>query len=160
MTRNTKLRTVTALILLLAVAETQAAHYDITILADNHRVAHITATLTPDSPSFYMFPGANQLPARWSTFVSDFAVRDEDDQPVPVTANDDGTWLLGDTPSGNITFSYQVRLDELRDEPRSGVMRRVADVVATPGAWLLAPRDGDAYEVHFALPDGVEVSAK
>ena len=62
-----------------------ATIYEITIPADNHRVAIVTASLTPADRGFHMFPGANQLPKRWATFVSDFQVHDEND---PVSAAD------------------------------------------------------------------------
>jgi predicted metalloprotease with PDZ domain len=87
-----------------------AVHYEITIPADDHRVAFVRASLTPDDRVFYMFPGANQLPMRWSTFVSDFAVHDENDQSVPFVAGDDGTWRLSSLPQGRITFTYRVSL--------------------------------------------------
>ena len=39
-----------------------ATTYEITIPADNDRVAIVTASLTPADREFYMYPGANQLP--------------------------------------------------------------------------------------------------
>ncbi len=59
-----------------------AAIYEISIPADNHRVANVTATLTPAGQEFYMFPGAQQLPARWATFVSNLEAQDEDGRAV------------------------------------------------------------------------------
>ena len=99
MTHTTKLRAVLATVLLLAFAETQGAHYTIAIPTDDHRVAQVTATLMPDGPEFYMFHGAQQLPKRWATFVSDFEVRDGNGKTVPVVANDDGRGALEQEPA-------------------------------------------------------------
>ena len=85
--------------------------YEITIPADDHRVALVTASLVPTDGEFHMFPGANQLPKRWATFVSDFEVRDENDNMVPVSARDDGTWQLSSLPPGRVSVRYRIRLD-------------------------------------------------
>jgi hypothetical protein len=61
-----------------------AAQYEVTIPADNHRIAIVKASLIPIDKDFYMFPGAGQFPKRWSTFVSNFQVSDENDQPEPL----------------------------------------------------------------------------
>lgn len=88
-----------------------ATVYEISIPADNHRVANVTASLTPAGQEFYMFPGAQQLPARWATFVSNLEAQDEDGRAVPISARDDGTWQLSGMPQGRITLSYRVNLD-------------------------------------------------
>jgi len=93
-----------------AGASGNATTYEITIPADDHRIAVVTASLIPTGREFYMFPGANQLPRRWSTFVSDFEVHDENDQIIPVSVRDDGTWQLSRLPRGRVTLSYRVTL--------------------------------------------------
>jgi predicted metalloprotease with PDZ domain len=85
--------------------------YKITIPQDNHKIAIVTASIRPIDKTFYMFRGANQLPKRWSTFVSNFQVVDEDNLPVPFTAMDDGSWQLSAMPHGRVTLSYQLNLD-------------------------------------------------
>ena len=98
---------------LCCAAETldDATSYEITIPADNHRVADVTVSLVPTDPVFYMFPGANQLPKRWATFVSDFEIRDEDGRKLRVAARDNGTWQLFRMPQGRVTLSYRITLD-------------------------------------------------
>ncbi|MBT8068243.1 MAG: hypothetical protein KJO09_13455 [Gammaproteobacteria bacterium] len=88
-----------------------AAYYEITIPADDHRVAFVSASLTPNEREFYMFPGANQFPKRWAKFVSDFQIQDEDGEPIPFSESDDGTWQLSSMPQGRISFSYRVSVD-------------------------------------------------
>ena len=53
--------------------------YKITIPQDNHQIAIVEASLIPIDETLYMFRGANQLPKRWSTFVSNVQILDEDD---------------------------------------------------------------------------------
>ena len=147
-----------------ADSSASATSYEITIPADNHRIAIVTASLTPADREFYMFPGANQLPKRWSTFVSDFKVHDENDQIVAVSARDDGTWQLASMPRGRVTVSYRVRLDH-EDHAWSGGV----DGAAYSREWgvfytarSLFVVNGDEREnitVEFRLPDQWRVTA-
>jgi len=108
----------------LALAASQpenASSYKITIPGDNHKIALVTASLIPIDKTLYMFWGANQLPKRWSTFVSGFQVVDEDNQPVPFTAMEDGSWQLSSLPQGRVTFSYQLNLDHENHNWSGGV---------------------------------------
>ena len=135
-----------------------ATSYEIAIPADDHRVAIVTASLTPADREFYMFPGANQLPKRWATFVSDFRVRDEGGRIVPVSASDDGTWQLSNLPRGRVTVSYRVRLDH-EDHAWSGgvdgaAYRRDWGVFYTARSLFVV--NGDERQditVEFRLPD-------
>ena len=95
--------------------------YEITIPADNHRVADVTASFVPSDPVFYMFAGANQLPRRWATFISNFEVRDENGKNLRVAARDNGTWQLFRMPQGRVTLSYRVTLDHEQYEWSGGV---------------------------------------
>ena len=95
--------------------------YEITIPQDNHKVAMVKASLRPTDKKFYMFPGANQFPKRWSTFLTDFQVTDENDQPVPFTAMGDGSWQLSSLPQGRVTFSYQINLEHENHSWSGGV---------------------------------------
>ncbi|MDX1517344.1 MAG: hypothetical protein R3288_10915 [Woeseiaceae bacterium] len=95
--------------------------YEITIPAENSRVAIVTASVLPVDLEFHMFPGADQLPARWATFVSDFQVSDESGSMIPVAAHDDGTWQMSHMPKGRITFSYTIHLDHEDHDWSSGV---------------------------------------
>jgi len=147
-----------------ADAPANAAVYEISIPADDHRVAIVTASLTPAGREFYMFPGANQLPRRWATFVSDFQVQDEDGQIVPATARDDGSWQLASEPKGRLTLSYRVRLDH-EDHAWSGGVDGAAywkewGVFYTARSLFIV--NGDEREhitVRFRLPDQWQVTA-
>ena len=141
-----------------------AVHYEITIPADDQRVALVRASLIPDDPVFYMFPGANQLPMRWSTFVSDFEVHDENDQVVPVTAGDDGTWRLSSLPQGRVSFTYRLNLDHENHAWNSGIDG--AAYWSESGVFYTARSlfvvNGDEREnitVKFRLPDQWRVTA-
>ncbi|MEJ2129761.1 MAG: hypothetical protein P8X81_13090 [Woeseiaceae bacterium] len=163
MTNTTRVRAVAAILLPLAAAKAQSANYEITIPADNHRVALVTATLTPDDPLFYMFPGANQLPARWSTFVRRFEVRDENDRPVPVTASEDGTWQLASMPAGPVTVSYSVALDHEGHEWNGGVdgaayWREWGVFYTARSLFVVNGEDRDNITVEFRLPDNWHVT--
>ena len=104
-----------------AEALDDATSYEITIPADNHRIALVSASLIPTDPVFDMFPGANQLPKRWATFVSDFEVRDEDGRSLRVAARNNGSWQLFRMPQGRVTLSYKVTLDHEEHEWSGGV---------------------------------------
>ncbi|NQZ12078.1 MAG: hypothetical protein HRT35_33415, partial [Algicola sp.] len=85
--------------------------YVVTIAADNHKIAKVTATFTPQDKNLYMFHGANSQPKRWATFVSDLTVKDSNNQPIKVTETDDAGWSLDTVGNGPITVSYQLNLD-------------------------------------------------
>ena len=141
-----------------------ATNYAITIPADDHRVAIVTASLVPTDREFHMFPGANQLPKRWATFVSDFQVRDENDQVVPVSARDDGTWQLSSLPPGRVSVSYRIRLEH-EDHAWSGGVDGAAywrewGVFYTARSLFVV--NGDSREditVEFRLPGQWHVTA-
>ena len=140
-----------------------SANYKITIPQRNHQIAIVEASLRPTNGKFYMFPGANQLPKRWSTFVSDFTVTDENDQPVSITAMEDGSWQLSAIPQGRVRFSYQVNLEHENHSWSGGV-----DGAAYAREWgvfytarSLFVVNGEAREnihVDFDLPDRWQVT--
>ena len=135
-----------------------AAHYEITIPADDHRVALVSASLVPGDEVFYMFPGANQLPKRWSTFVSDFEVHDEYDQSIPVVANDDGTWRLSSLPQGRVTFKYRVNLDHQDHSWSGGVdgaayWRESGVFYTARSLFVVNGDDREDITVQFHLPE-------
>ena len=106
--------TVLALLTLAQISEASdqskdASTYKVSIPEENHKIAIVEAWLLPTDRSFYMFPGANQLPKRWATFVSDFQISDENGQPLAFLVNDDGSWQLEKMPNGRINVRYQVR---------------------------------------------------
>ncbi len=51
-----------------------SSSYKITIPQDNHKIAIVEVSLIPIDKTLYMFRGANRLPKRWSTFVSNCSV--------------------------------------------------------------------------------------
>lgn len=135
-----------------------ATSYEITIPADDHRIAIVKATLTPAGREFYMFPGANQLPKRWSTFVTDFEVHDEDDQIIPVSAREDGTWQLSGMPRGRITVSYRVRLDHENHAWSGGVdgaayWREWGVFYTARSLFVVNGDEREDITVEFRLPD-------
>ena len=141
-----------------------ATRYEITIPADDHRVALVTASLVPTNREFHMFPGANQLPKRWATFVSDFEVRDENDNIIPVAVRDDGTWQLSTLPPGRVSVSYRIRLDHEEHAWSGGVdgaaYWREWGVFYTARSLFIV--NGDRHEdiaVEFRLPDQWHVTA-
>jgi predicted metalloprotease with PDZ domain len=141
-----------------------ATIYEITVPADDHRVAIVTASLSPTDRDFYMFPGANQLPKRWATFVSDFEVRDENDKIVPVTARDDGTWQLSSMPQGRVTLSYRVRLDHENHAWSGGVdgaayWREWGVFYTARSLFVVNGDERENIAVEFRLPDQWQVTA-
>ena len=124
MIRTYTVKIVIAALLVLACAPCLGAgpaRYEITMPEDSHRIVLVSASLIPDGSAFYMLPGANQLPARWATFVSDVEVHDEDGRPVPVVAGDDATWRLSRVPQGRVTVRYRVSLDHEQHDWNGGV---------------------------------------
>jgi predicted metalloprotease with PDZ domain len=110
-----------------------------------------------------MFPGANQLPKRWSTFVSDFTVTDENDQPVPVTAMEDGSWQLSTIPQGRVSFSYQVNLEHENHSWSGGVdgaayAREWGVFYAARSLFIVNGEDHENIHVDFDLPDRWQVT--
>lgn len=141
-----------------------ATIYEITIPADNHRVALVTASLTPADREFRMFPGANQLPKRWATFVSDFQVRDTNDQLIPVSALDDGTWQLSSMPQGRVTINYRVSLDHENHAWNGGVdgaayWREWGVFYTARSLFILNGDERETITVRFRLPDQWQVTA-
>ena len=141
-----------------------ATTYEITIPADDHRVAIVTASLVPTDREFHMFPGANQLPKRWATFVSDFEVRDESDQVVPVSARDDGTWQLSRLPTGRVSVSYRIRLEHEEHAWSGGVdgaayWRDWGVFYTARSLFIVNGDDQEDIAVEFRLPDQWHVTA-
>jgi predicted metalloprotease with PDZ domain len=140
-----------------------ATKYEITIAGDSHRSALVRASLVPAGETFYMLPGANQLPERWATFVSDVEVRDANGKPVPVAAGDDATWRLSHVPEGRVTLSYKVNLDHEQHEWSGGVdgaayWREWGVFYTTRSLLVLNGEDRQNVEVSFLLPDQWRVS--
>ncbi len=132
-------------------------HYEITIPADDSRVAIVRATLVPDGRDFYMFWGAGQLPAGWATFVSDFSIADENGEPVSFYARDDGTWRLSDAPDGPVTISYRVNLDHEEHEWSGGVdgaayWRDWGVFYTARSLFVVNGEDRENIRVQFRLP--------
>ena len=141
-----------------------ATVYEIIIPADNSRVAIVTASLIPADREFYMYPGANQLPRRWATFVSDFEVYDENDNSIAVSARDDGTWELSSVPQGRITLSYRVTLDH-EDHAWSGGVdgaaywRKWGVFYTGRSLFVVNGEQRNDITVEFSLPDQWQVTA-
>lgn len=63
-------------------------------------------------------------------------------------------------PAGSAgCLEYRLALDRLREERRASVLRLERDLIATPDVWLFAPEPTTPYQVRFALPPGIQVSA-
>ena len=140
-----------------------ASSYKITIPQDNHKIALVTASLIPIDRTFYMFRGANQLPKRWSTFVSNVQVVDEDNQPVPFTAMDDGSWHLSAVPQGRVTFSYQLNLDHEEHSWSGGVdgaayARDWGVFYTARSLFVVNGEDRENIHVDFDLPEHWQVT--
>lgn len=164
MSNTIKLRAIVATVFLLAVTDAHTAHYTVTIPADDTRIAKVTATLTPDGTEFYMFHGANQLPARWATFVSDFEILGENNEPLPLVTNDDGTWELSSIPTGPVTLSYQVNLDHEQHDWSGGVdgaayWRAWGVFYTTRSLFVVNGEEREDITVSFELPDNWHVTA-
>ena len=139
------------------------ANYEITIPQDNHQIAIVKASLRPVDKNFYMFPGANQLPRRWSTFVDDFSVTDENDQPIAVTAMENGSWQLAEMPEGRVTFSYQVNLDHENHSWSGGVdgaayVRDWGVFYTARSLFVANGETRDNITVEFFLPESWKVT--
>jgi predicted metalloprotease with PDZ domain len=139
------------------------ANYLVTIPPDNHQIAIVNASLRPTDKKFYMFPGANQLPKRWSTFVTALKVSDEDDQPISVTAMEDGSWQLSAMPQGRVTFSYQVNLEHENHSWSGGVdgaayLRDWGVFYTARSLFIANGEERDDINVEFDLPDGWKVT--
>ncbi len=141
-----------------------ATIYEITIPGDDHRVAIVTASLTLADLDFHMFPGANQLPKRWATFVSDIQVRDANGRIIPVSARDDGTWQLSSMPQGRVTLSYRVSLDHENHVWSGGVdgaayWREWGVFYTARSLFIVNGDDRENITVEFRLPDRWHVTA-
>jgi predicted metalloprotease with PDZ domain len=122
------------------------------------------AALKPTDTKFYMFPGANAFPARWATFVSDFAVYDETGSALSVSADEDGTWTLSSLPEGAVTIRYQVNLDHESHEWSAGIdgaaYARDWGVFYTARSLFVANGDQRTnIQVEFHLPQHWRITA-
>lgn len=147
-----------------ASAPGNTAYYEITIPEDDHRVALVTGSLVPDGDSFYMFPGADQLPMRWATFVSDFQVHDRNDKPIHVIARDDGSFRLSSTPDGLVTFNYRVSLDHEQHDWNGGIdgaayWREWGVFYTARSLFIVNGKERKNITVDFRLPDQWRVTA-
>lgn len=139
------------------------SNYKITIPQDNHQIAIVTASLRPIDKTFYMFRGANQLPKRWSTFVSNFQIIGEDNQFIPFTAMEDGTWQLSTLPHGRVTFSYQINLDHEKHSWSGGVdgaaySRDWGVFYTARSLFIVNGEERENINVEFDLPEHWQVT--
>jgi len=137
--------------------------YKIKIPQHNHQIAIVEASLIPIDKTFYMFRGANQLPKRWSTFVSDVQILDEDNQPLPFTAMEDGSWQLSTMPQGRVTFSYQLNLDHEQHRWSGGVdgaayARDWGVFYTARSLFVVNGEDRENIRVEFDLPEHWQVT--
>jgi predicted metalloprotease with PDZ domain len=137
--------------------------YRITIPQENTHIAIVEAWLDPLETAFYMFPGANQFPARWATFVSDFEVRNSAGDDLPVTAADDGSWHLASVPAGPIMLRYQVNLEHETHDWDSGIdgaayARDWGVFYTARSLFVVNGKDRDNITVDFELPPGWRVT--
>ena len=166
MIRTCTVKIVIAALLVLTCAPclgADPARYEITMPEDSHRVVLVSASLLPDGPAFYMLPGANQLPERWATFVSDVEVHDEDGRPVPVVAGDDATWRLSRVPKGRVTVRYRVSLDHEQHDWNGGVdgaayWREWGVFFTARSLFILSGEARDDIAVTFDLPTNWRVT--
>lgn len=153
----------TATVLIATAAAAEDTTYTVTIPDDDHRVARVAVQLTPTDRHFYMFPGANQLPKRWSTFVRSIAATAEDGSPLALAQNDDGSWSLESLPAGAINLEYEIRLDHEDHDWSSGIdgaaYAKEHGVFYTGRALFIANGEhNNDIRVHFELPDGWQVT--
>ncbi|PNQ72860.1 hypothetical protein C1T31_10165 [Hanstruepera neustonica] len=110
---NLKPLIVTVLMLLIAMAAhavNPKTQYTITIKNLAERQAHIRYTFMPKSDTLSMAPGANQLPDRWATFISNVKLQDSNNQEYAIQDLDNATWLMRAPHNQTLTLSYTVNL--------------------------------------------------
>lgn len=139
------------------------SNYKITVPQDNHQIAIVTASLRPIDKTFYMFRGANQLPKRWSTFVSNFQIIGEDNQFIPFTAMEDGNWQLSTLPQGRVTFSYQINLEHEKHRWSGGVdgaaySRDWGVFYTARSLFIVNGEERENINVEFDLPEHWQVT--
>ena len=139
------------------------SNYKITIPQDNHQIAIVTASLRPIDKTFYMFRGANQLPKRWSTFVSNFQIIGEDNQLIPFTSMEDGSWQLSTLPQGRVTFSYQINLEHEKHSWSGGVdgaaySRDWGVFYTARSLFIVNGEERENINVEFDLPERWQVT--
>jgi predicted metalloprotease with PDZ domain len=156
-----------ALVLITPIAATGApgytATYTVTIPQDNHRVAIVEAALQPLDTVFYMFPGADQFPARWATFVSDFELHDVHGDPLELMPAEDGTWHLPSIPDGPISLRYQVDLEHEDHAWSSGIdgaayARDWGVFYTARSLFVVNGDDRDNVVIDFRLPAGWHIT--
>ena len=85
--------------------------YEITIDQNNHKLATVSMSFTPQNNVLFMASGANQLPKRWATFVHNLRAVDTNGKEISIEELSDAKWKLQSLPNHKITVSYDLKLD-------------------------------------------------
>ncbi|NAS13665.1 M61 family metallopeptidase [Poritiphilus flavus] len=137
--------------------------YQISVKADNPKIAYVKADFTPKDSILYMSQGAADLPDRWATFVHKLVVTDSKGETVEVEDLQDAMWKLPSETEDEISLSYELHLDH-EQQQWSGGLDGVAystdwGVFYTTRALLILHSDNwEDIRVDFTLPDPWKVS--
>lgn len=137
--------------------------YEISIDQNNHKLATVSMSFTPQNNILFMANGANQLPKRWATFVHNLKAVDSNGKEISIEELSDAKWKLKSLPQHKITVSYDLKLDH-EDYNWSGGL----DGVAYSTDWgvfytgrsllILNGEDWKKISVDFNLPSDWHVT--
>ncbi len=99
---------------------TDTIKYHISIENNNPSIAKVTASFIPLDNRLYMFSGANKLPRRWASFVSDISLETADGQEITLKENGD-EWLIGKNVNSMVTLKYQLNLEHEKHQWSGGI---------------------------------------
>ncbi len=95
--------------------------YEITIDQNNHKLATVSMSFTPQSKLLFMDAGANQLPKRWATFIHNLSAVDAKGNAISIEELSDAKWKLQTALNEKITVRYEVKLEHENHKWSGGI---------------------------------------
>ncbi len=94
-----------------SLAAQPATQYTVNVSEQDKRLIKIEAHIIPVGNILAVCPeGANHLPDRWATFMSDLIARDDSGRVIPLQYLGQGAWQIPEPLPHSITLNYDVHI--------------------------------------------------
>lgn len=126
-------------------------------------VAYVSVSFVLGDSELYMAPGANHLPKRWATFVSNISATNSSGEKLKITPQDDGTWITDGNPGEQIFLKYQLNLEHDKHQWSSGIDGAAYTTdhsyfFTGRSLWVLNGQNRENISVIFDIPQSWQVS--
>lgn len=141
----------------------QKINYTVDFSDYNSKKIKIKAKLTLENDTIYMAPGANHLPNRWATFISDLTVKDVHNKELKVVTNSNASWTLNKIPKEPVSIEYIINLNHEDYNWSSGIdgvsfNKPWGFFSTTRAIFIINGKDKKNIRVNFKIPKSWKIS--